>query len=169
MLTFAFDYCKERIKDRMSMIRYVDYFKYYNHRSWFDSDIDIEPNTWSQIQMVSEDKTSLCGFMGARLNRDANNVDDIYAINFRVNDYVFAKDFREFLSSLFLKYKFNKVSFRSIVDNPANKMYQKIVDRYGGRVVGIKIKEVKLPDGELYDEILYEIMREDFMEKWEDN
>jgi hypothetical protein len=46
----------------------------------------------------------------------------------------------------------------NVVGNPAERMYDKFIEKYNGRVVGIKKNEVKLVDGKFYGLKLYEII-----------
>ena len=65
------------------------------------------------------------------------------------------------------KYNFRKLNFYVIAGNPAEKAYDKMIKRYGGRVVGYRRKNTRLFDGKYYDEKLYEVMREDYFRKKE--
>ena len=38
-----------------------------------------------------------------------------------------------------------------------------MIDKYGGRIIGIYKQETKLIDGEYYDKKVYEIMRDDYL------
>jgi hypothetical protein len=49
-----------------------------------------------------------------------------------------------------------------VVGNPAERLYDRVINKYGGRIVGIKEKSTKLIDGLYYDVKLYEIFKEDF-------
>lgn len=78
-------------------------------------------------------------------------------------NYTFSKDFRKFLTELFDRYNFNKVSFKVIKGNAAEKMYDKYIEKYNGRVVGYRKNEIMLSDGRYYDDKLYEITKEDYL------
>ena len=45
-------------------------------------------------------------------------------------------------------------------------MYDKYIEKYGGRIVGIFKEDVRLYDGEYYDHKYYEIFREEFIKKY---
>lgn len=85
-------------------------------------------------------------------------------INFSDNKIIFGMDLGQTLMDIFEKFKFRKLRFSVIVGNPIEKSYDKMVSKYGGRIVGTYYKEQKLIDGEIYDQKLYEILREDYME-----
>ncbi len=76
---------------------------------------------------------------------------------------LFGIDLGQALIDIFDKFKFRKLRFSVIVGNPVEKSYDKMVQKYGGRIVGIYYKEQQLIDGEIYDQKLYEILRENYL------
>jgi len=76
---------------------------------------------------------------------------------------IFGADLGRALKDIFEKYNFRKLGFSVVVGNPVEKAYDRIIGRYGGRVVGTHIKQCRLTDGEYYDLKKYEIFREDYM------
>ena len=116
------------------------------------------------MQMVSVDKDdNVVGYLCAYLDRQANKVSGISAINFCDLNMTFSKDFYIFLSDLFTKYKFNKIEWRVVVGNPAEKMYDKIIRKYGGNIIGVQHQSTMLQDRALCDEKFYELFREDYI------
>ena len=65
-----------------------------------------------------------------------------------------------------MKYNFRKIEFTVIVGNPIEKMFDKYIGKYGGRIVGIGKESVKLPDNLFYDSKLYEIFKVDFLARF---
>ena len=63
-----------------------------------------------------------------------------------------------------MKYIVTKIVFTVVVGNPVEPKYDRLISRYGGRIVGIHKDHVMLPDGRLYDEKVYEIFRTDYLE-----
>ena len=47
--------------------------------------------------------------------------------------------------------------------NPIEKMYDKYINKYGGRIIGINKQSTKLQDENYYDVKYYEIFREDYL------
>lgn len=87
------------------------------------------------------------------------------AANFSNEKLQFGKDLVQVIKDIFYKYNFRKLTFTVFVGNPIEKSYDKMVNKYGGRIVGIQKKHTRLQDGKYYDEKIYEIMREDFINK----
>ncbi len=84
-------------------------------------------------------------------------------INFSDNKIVFGMDLGQALNDIFEKYKFRKLKFSVFIGNPIEKSYDKMIEKYGGRIVGYYKEETRLIDGEYYDEKLYEITREEYL------
>ena len=49
-----------------------------------------------------------------------------------------------------------------VIGNPIEKSYDKMVKKYGGRIIGTYKEDVKLIDGEYYDKKLYEILSSEY-------
>jgi hypothetical protein len=114
--------------------------------------------------MVSVDKDDkIIGYFSAGISRQTNNVTNIGAINFYNLNLIFSKDFYIFLTELFTKYNFNKIEWRVVIGNPAEKIYDKIIQKYGGRVVGTKHETTVLQDGTYCDEKEYELFKKDYL------
>ncbi|TVX86108.1 hypothetical protein FPZ44_23735 [Paenibacillus agilis] len=75
---------------------------------------------------------------------------------------VFVKDLQKFLSDIFERFGFNKLSYSVVIGNPIEKSYDRMTHKYGGRIVGVNRNEVLLSDGTLNDLKLYEILKEDY-------
>lgn len=54
------------------------------------------------------------------------------------------------------------MNFIVVVGNPIEKSYDKMIKKYGGRIVGTYKEDVKLIDGEYYDKKLYEILASEY-------
>lgn len=161
-LDFAVDY-EYKISKLLRKAMMDDKFKYYFNSSYFRYDNDSPKDSWNHLQMVSVKNEKVVGLMGAYIDRETRNVTNLYAINFYDINYTFSKDLRTFLTNLFEKFNFNKISFNVIKGNSAEKMYDKYIERYNGRIVGYKKNEYMLSDGKYYDDKLYEIMKEDYL------
>lgn len=76
---------------------------------------------------------------------------------------IFGRDLGKALTDIFEKFNFNKLKFSVVVGNPIEKSYDRMIQKYGGRVVGIFREDARLIDGNLYDVKQYEILRSDYM------
>jgi len=161
VLKIAFPY-QEQINRAWQSIAFNPKYQYYNASDWWSYTVEIANNSWETIQMVSVDKYDhVLGFLGVQVDRVPNKVSNVGVINFGEVNLTFSKDFFQFLTELFTKHKFRKIEWYVVCGNPVEKMYDKIVQRYGGRIVGVR-KQAVMILGELCDEKIYEIFRTDF-------
>lgn len=63
---------------------------------------------------------------------------------------------------IFEKFHFRKLSFSVVVGNPIEPQYDKLIKKYGGRIVGIQEAQTKLIDNKYYDVKLYEILEDQY-------
>lgn len=153
-------------------VYFNDRYKYYNYSNYY-SDINLNSSTWNNYNFVSIDNyRNIIGFISYDINRVTNNVTNLSIIKFSLDSnyysdiettMIFANDLKQILEDIFTKFKFNKLCFDVIIGNPAELHYDRLVKRYGGRIVGIKKNDVKLYDNNYYDVKLYEILRDDYI------
>lgn len=153
------------LKEKFHETWFDDKYKYF-HADTFYSEIEIDKDTWNKHQFVSLYDGYVIGYIGYGINRRTNNVDGLAAINFS-NHKTFGIDLGNVVFDIFEKYKFNKLNFSVIIGNPIEKSYDKLMHKYGGRVVGIFEKHAKLIDGEYYDEKFYEITADNYFKSKE--
>ena len=162
MLKTAYAY-KDKLQSAYNTIVFTDKYKYFNFSNYWDYTIKLSENSWDNIEMVSVDKNNnVIGYLRAGISRDSDKISSLGILNFYDKNITFSRDLYQFLSNLFNKYNFRKIEFIVVIGNPAEHMYDRIMEKYGGRVVGIKKESTKLVDGKYYDVKLYEIFKEDF-------
>lgn len=138
---------------------YDDKYKFY-HGSYC-STFQVSEDTYNSHQFVSVDKEGVViGYIGYSIDRSTMSVYGLGIINFSDNKLVFSKDLYTALSDIFLRYQFNKLNFNVVQGNPIEKSYDRWINKFGGRIVGIYKQHTKLQDGELYDSKMYEIFRD---------
>ena len=76
---------------------------------------------------------------------------------------MFGKDLLKAIQDIFERFNFHKLTFSVVIGNPAEKSYDRLCAKYGGRILCIQKEETKLEDNKYYDVKRYEIMREDYM------
>jgi len=162
MLKLAFPY-KEKLNQAWQSIVFNEKYQFYNGGNYWSYDVKLDDNSWDNIQMVSVDKDdNVIGYFNVCIDRMSNKVSSVGAINFKDKNITFSKDFYQFLSELFTKHRFRKIEWYVIVGNPVEKMYDKIIAKYGGRIVGIRREATMTPDGILRDEKEYELFKCDY-------
>lgn len=163
MLKLAYPY-KEQLNQKYIETTVDEKYKYYHADTYADFNIELVDSTWTKLQMVSVNKDDeVTGFFSASIDRGDERISSLLVMNFGDINFTFSQDFYRFLHDLFLKFNFRKMCFAVVVGNPAEKMYDRYIERYNGRVVGTRKKEVRLFDREYYDLKIYEIFRDDFL------
>jgi RimJ/RimL family protein N-acetyltransferase len=162
MLDVANKY-KESIEELYYNTWYNDKYKFY-HNSCFREKRIISDNNWNDCNFVSINKNKrIIGLIGYQIDRTNDFVSCLWIINFSDNKMTFGKDVGKVIDDIFNKFNFRKIEFSVVVGNPIEKSYDKLIHKYGGRVVGVYKQHTKLIDNKLYDEKIYEIFREDYI------
>ena len=93
-----------------------------------------------------------------------NKVTGITAFNFKKRPSIpYAKDIEAFCSFLFDTLKAHKVNWCANVGSATEKLQDKIVKKYHGRIIGVYKDDAAAADGKIYDVKEYEIMRADYL------
>ena len=129
---------------------------------WSD-DYSPSGSTWSEHEFVSLSKDNeLLGYIRYQVNQRTQIASGFCAINFSTS-IVFARDLFRVIDNIFVKFNMEKLKYGVIVGNPVEKTYDKLTKKYGGRIVGINYRDVKLMDGGYYDSKNYEIFKEEYL------
>jgi len=163
MLKYAYPH-QEQINKILPAVLLQKKYKYHQTRPYINLGLSLEDSTWSQLAFVSGHEESILGVMIAYISRENDKVDQLWIMNFGEINPVFSLDLGRFLDSLFMRYGFRKIEFSVVIGNPAEKMYDYYVEKYGGRVTGAKRYSVKLEDGKYYNEKEYELFKTDYIE-----
>ena len=154
-----------KYRDQLESIQYDTWFndkyKYWNNDRFYNA-IQIDTDTWNRHQFVSVKNGTVIGYIDYGICRTSNSVSSLSIMNFSDDKIVFGKDLIQALKDIFEKYKFRKINFSVIIGNPIEKSYDKMIKKYGGRIVGIYKEDVKLIDGKYYDRKLYEILASEY-------
>lgn len=160
MLEPAIKY-KEQLEKVQYEVWFNDKYKYWNYGVYYDT-LQINTNSWNNHQFVSVVNGEVIGYIAYNVSRSDDSVDALSILNFSNNKAVFGMDLGQALKDIFEKYRFRKLSFTVIVGNPIEKSYDKMIKKYGGRIVGTKKEDVKLIDGKYYDKKIYEILADEY-------
>lgn len=135
-------------------IAFDEKYKFY-HMSYPNLTFNIDDHAYEKIQLVSINGNNVVGYFSAYINRPGAYIKQIMAVNFTDNKFVFGKDLRCFIDRLLKTYF--KINFTVVCGNPIEISYDKMVEKYGGRIVGVFEKDVLLMDNKWYDIKHYEI------------
>lgn len=160
MLELAIKY-RDQLENIQYDVWFEDKYKYWNCDTFYNS-LQIDTDTWNRHQFVSVKNDVVIGYIEYSISRSSNSVSSLSIINFTDDKVAFAMDLKHVLTDIFEKYKFRKINFSVIIGNPIEKSYDKMVKKYGGRIVGTYKDDVVLIDGEYYDRKTYEILASDY-------
>lgn len=127
----------------------------------------IAEDTWNCLDLVSVESANgpVKGYVYLTFDRQAHHVSGMGAISFCSEpSATLARDLLQAIRDALTVWNFNKVAWSVVVGNPIEATYDKLCERHGGRVVGVKTADVRLADGTVADFKLYELMRSDFVE-----
>lgn len=155
---------REQINREMSRVCDDPRCRFYTFRYW-DMNVTIDNDNWSRHQFASVDKNdNVMGYISSNVDQKAHFISQISMIRFMDNKYTaFALDIKNFFLLMFNDYKYRKACFTLLVGSPHEKMYDRFMEKYGGRVVGIFKEHTALPNGQICDEKSYEIFRQPFL------
>lgn len=162
MLEPAIKY-KEELEKLQYEVWFNDKYKFWNCDVYYDT-LKIDENTWDKHQFVSVHNNKIIGYISYNISRSDNSTYSLSIMNFTDNKFVFGIDLGKALKDIFEKYGFRKINFCVVVGNPIEKTYDKMIKKYGGRIVGIYREDIKLIDGKYYDKKLYEIFAKQYFE-----
>lgn len=154
---------KQELQSKLIDTWYDEKYKYYHMGGWHREYVPSEDD-WETMCFVSLDKyKNVLGYIIYSINRDTSSVYDFGAINFSNNKLTFGKDLHRVIDDIFCKFNMQRMEWNVVCGNPIEKSYDKFVEKYGGRIVGTRKRNVKLLDNQIYDDKIYEILREDYL------
>lgn len=146
-----------------------DYQYYFGiDRRWVPSNsVDTDAGfdrVLHQFASIDPKTGKVIGYIGYVLHPSTRVASDFGAVNFYRDDHqiLFAKDLFTAIENLFEKFGCRVMDFMEIRGNPIEKSYDRLVQKYGGRIVGYQRDQAQTIDGKLCDIKLYEIHSEDY-------
>ena len=126
--------------------------------------MDCKEDNYYKHQWVNLDSNrNIVGYMEADINRSAYYISSLMMVNFKKGwNPTFARDMKEMFLRLFYRYNYNKVNFDVVTRSRNEKIYDKFISRYGGRIVGTFHNHRAMQNGEIRDLKQYEIEKDDF-------
>ena len=131
--------------------------------------VEISSDDWIKIQRVSVSKDGrILGFFSAGRSNLHERVSNLYLVKFKSkfemgNDKEIAKqDLEDFIEMLIKDPKFRYVQFCALEENPACRLYDSWLYKYGG-YKNVYEKAVKLKDGKFHNTVDYVL----YGERWD--
>lgn len=146
-----------------------------NYQYYFGSDDRWEPwwggDQWNNDSGVRSwavltNEHEVIGYIGYRWNPTLRLANNFGAINFSpdraVHKLVFGRALYQVLVELFEVFGANTVEWCVVCDNPIEESYDRVVKRFGGRVLCIRSGRAIDLAGNLHSDKMYEITKEDY-------
>jgi hypothetical protein len=162
MLDLAIKY-EDKLQMLFSNIAFDEKYMFFSGCSYRDKYKATE-STWNKHEFVSLDKEgNVIGYIKYNIDRESSVANSLQIINFTDNKVVFGRDVMQALDEIFTKFKFRKLKYSVFIGNPVESTYDRLTEKYGGRISGIQLQDDKLIDGNYYDFKSYEIFRDDYI------
>ena len=126
---------------------------------------EIPDSDYSESHFVILDEDRIIGYVSYSIIRLTRAVYNLEIVNFTTEEQdrrIFGLGLSRILKNIFEVHGMSKLNFNVVVGNPVEKSYDKMIKRYGGRVVGVYKRDVMLLDGTLCDYKIYEILKEEY-------
>lgn len=155
------------IREKMWEIWYDERYQYYFGTDWRrDFSLgDTENSPCHHDFAIFNDDDELIGYIGYSIDLELRIAERFGAINFSNDKLTFGKAMCQIIKNCFMKFGIEIVEWCVVRGNPIEKSYDRMCEKYGGRIVGVKHKRAKDIAGNFCDFKMYEILREDFLKK----
>lgn len=161
MLDLAINHVEE-LKEKFRGTWFSEKYKFWAYGNYYE-EFEMKESTWNSHQFVSLNiDGEVIGYVGYEIDRGNDFVEGLNIINFTDSKATFGLDIGKALTDVFEKFHFRKLSFCVVIGNPIESTYDRMIEKYHGRVVGVRKAHVKLYDGFYYDVKMYEILAEDY-------
>lgn len=157
---------EEQIKRKMWEIWYDERYQYYFGGNWrSDFSLTDNPGDYQKYAFaVLNNNDELIGCIKYSVDNEMRVAQWFGAINFSEDKLTFGKALRQVIEDCFLKFGMEVVEWNVICGNPVERSYDRMCERLGGRIIGIRRNRAKDMAGNVHDDKSYEILREDFLQ-----
>ena len=143
-------------------------YKYFYTDGYAQLTYEPKKDTWNRMDFVHIDEDSnVKGYIKVVISRPYPKV--TLGMMSKGTGLEFLGDVKEVITKLFKEHGTPRIEWAVLIGNPAEKLYDRFVDRNNGRIVGTHTKYDITMDGEICDVKDYEIIREDYLEALNDN
>lgn len=164
---------EEEIRRKMWDVWYDEKYQYYfgdNHRGDFQIQEDSCGYATRAFAVLDSDN-NVIGVINYSMDVNLKIAKWFGAINFSDNltdKITFGKAIYQVIIDCFIKFGCEVVEWQVIQGNPIERSYDRMCTKVGGKVVGILHKRAMDLQGNIHDTKVYEILRENFL-NWYNN
>lgn len=164
MLKNAYLY-EEEIKNAFYETWYDPKYQYYYmgpyHNDWGcnHNEGDYYRRNFASVDSEGE----LIGYISYNIEHDIKSAGCFGAINFSDNITTFGMDLVQVIDDIFCKFNMNRLEFAVVCGNPIEKNYDRMIHKYGGRILCTRHNACIDMQGNLCNDKLYELLKEDYL------
>lgn len=159
MLEPAIKY-KDKIEEKLIETWYDSAYQYYYDYMPMLPDFPKHPDNQRQFASV-DSKGNVLGYLSYDINSRINRACNFGIISFDRGNPIFIRDCRQMIADVFFKFHMTGMEWFCFADNPAAKLYDKFIVKYGGTKVGTLHNAAMAGDGKIHDIFIYEIVKSD--------
>lgn len=146
---------KDELKRKLIECWYNPKYEYYFLGDY--REFTVPDNTdWRRDFVCLDSKGEIVGYFAYHHDDAARSLSQFGLISFTGNGALLVRDCIRHIENL-VDEGLRRMEWWAVSDNEANRLYEKIIDRYGGTVAG-RMHECYYFDGRYHDSILYEIL-----------
>ncbi len=156
---------EEEIRRKMWEVWYDEKYQYFWGGSWrSDFSLDNKNNEWPRRAFaVLNNKDELIGCITYSIDTDLRIAQWFGAINFSDDKITFGRALRQVIDDCFIKFGMNVLEWNVICGNPIERSYDRMCQRLGGHIIGIRHNRSRDLAGNPLNDKAYEILREDYL------
>ena len=155
---------EEQIRRKMWEIWYDEKYQYYFGGNWRTDFSLADNNDYPKRSFaVLNNNDELIGYISYAVDTELRIAQWFGAINFSDDKFAFGQALRQVITDCFLKFGMEVVEWNVICGNLIEKSYDKMCEKLGGHIVGIRHRRAMDLAGNIHDSKSYEILREDFL------
>ena len=156
---------EDELKRKMQEVWYNQDYMYYSAGPG-DVGIDLPESNYNCHCFVSVDDSDtedeVIGYISYSIDWESLSTSGLSIISFDKGNIEFGRDLNEVIYNIFYKFNLNRLEFWCFDNNPALSGYRAYIRKNGGREVGTLHQVSRLNDGKLHDQIIFEILKDDF-------
>ena len=146
---------REELSRKLTERWYEPRYKYYFSGS--SHEMEIPRDNESRHDFVHLDKNGeVDGYFSYRVDWWAGSLYNFGLIGFADNNALFLRDCVRRVEEM-VRQGIRRAEFWAWADNPVNKFYERVIEKYDGRIVG-RLHQSGFFDGEYHDTVIYEII-----------
>lgn len=156
---------EEEIRQKMWAAWYDPKYQYYfGGDGRHDFSLADDNGGWPKRAFaVLNNSDELIGFIDYSVDTDLRIAQWFGAINFSDDKLAFGRALRQVIEDCFLKFGLEVVEWCVVCGNPIEESYDRMCAKLGRSVCGIRHRRARDLAGNICDDKIYEILREDFL------